>query len=172
MPPALTATPPSLRRRTLALGLGALGLWPGAAPGLSAGRLEFPRDHGSHPELRTEWWYMTGHAQTAGRLWGFQVTFFRSRVDGTQGLRSAFAAKQLLFAHAAITDVAHARLHHDQRIARAWPGLAEASEADTGLRLQGWSLTRRALGQGSRYTARVEGDTLGLHLDCDTTQPV
>ena len=172
MPPTLPATPPSLRRRTLALGLGALGLWPGAAPGLSARRLEFPRDHGSHPELRTEWWYMTGHAQTAGRLWGFQVTFFRSRVDGTQGLRSAFAAKQLLFAHAAITDVTHAKLHHDQRIARAWPGLAEASEADTGLRLQGWSLTRSALGQGSRYTARVEGDTLGLHLDCDTTQPV
>ena len=62
MPPTLPATPPSLRRRTLALGLGALGLWPGAAPGLSARRLEFPRDHGSHPELRTEWWYMTGHA--------------------------------------------------------------------------------------------------------------
>jgi len=172
VPPALPPTPPGLRRRTVALGLGALGLWPGVAPGLNARRLDFPRDHGSHPELRTEWWYMTGHAQAAGRLWGFQVTFFRSRVDGTQGLRSAFAAKQLLFAHAAITDVASGRLHHDQRIARAWPGVAQASEADTGLLLQGWSLTRSALGQGSRYTARVEGDALGLRLDCDTTQPV
>ena len=97
--------PPALRRRAL-LGLGAVGLWPGAAPGLPARPLQFPRDHGSHPELRTEWWYITGHAEAAGRHWGFQVTFFRSRVDATQGLRSAFAAKQLLFAHAAVTDVA------------------------------------------------------------------
>ena len=26
---------------------------PGAA-------LSFPRDHGSHPDFRTEWWYVTG----------------------------------------------------------------------------------------------------------------
>ncbi|MCE9518766.1 MAG: iron ABC transporter permease, partial [Verrucomicrobia bacterium] len=23
--------------------------------------VEFPRDHGSHPEFRTDWWYLTGH---------------------------------------------------------------------------------------------------------------
>ena len=22
---------------------------------------EFPRDHGSHPEFKIEWWYITGH---------------------------------------------------------------------------------------------------------------
>ena len=24
-------------------------------------RLEFPRDHGSHPDYRIEWWYYTGN---------------------------------------------------------------------------------------------------------------
>ena len=167
--------PPGLRRRAL-LGLGALGLWPGAAPGLPARPLQFPRDHGSHPELRTEWWYITGHAEAAGRQWGFQVTFFRSRVDATQGLRSAFAAKQLLFAHAALTDVRGRRLLHDQRIARAGFGVAQASEADTLVRLQDWSLARSGLPSdpfhGSRYAARVEGADFGLDLLFDTTQPL
>ena len=67
-----------------AAGLGAL-LWPGAAQALPARTLAFPRDHGSHPELRTEWWYITGHVQAQGQPWGFQLTFFRSRVDATQG---------------------------------------------------------------------------------------
>ena len=52
-------------------------------------------------------------------------------MDATQTMRSAFAAKQLLFAHAAITDVQGQKLLHDQRVARAGFGVAEASEADT-----------------------------------------
>jgi len=173
MHPALPPTPPGLRRRTLALGLGAWGLWPGAAPGLPARRLQFPRDHGSHPELRTEWWYITGHAEAAGRRWGFQVTFFRSRVEAAQGLQSAFAAKQLLFAHAALTDVQGRRLLHDQRIARAGFGVAQASELDTRIRLHDWTLERSGDAPGhSRYAARIEGAAFGLDLHFDTTQPV
>ena len=39
--------------------------------------LEFPRDHGAHPQFRTEWWYVTGSLRAgAGRELGFQVTFF------------------------------------------------------------------------------------------------
>ena len=161
-----------------AAGLGAL-LWPGAAQALPARPLAFPRDHGSHPELRTEWWYITGHVQAQSQPWGFQLTFFRSRVDATQGLQSAFAAKQLLFAHAAITDVKGQRLRHDQRIARAGFGVAQASEADTRIRLQDWTLERGDVpgstatdGPRSRYTTRITGSELGLELQFDSTQPV
>jgi len=166
-----------------AAGVGALGhgllLWPKAAQALPARALSFPRDHGSHPELRTEWWYITGHVQAAGRPWGFQLTFFRSRVDVTQGLQSAFAAKQLLFAHAAVTDLRGAKLLHDQRIARAGFGVARASEADTDIRLQDWSLVRSDLpastapaGAASRYTARIEASAFRLQLELDSTQPL
>jgi predicted secreted hydrolase len=73
---------------------------PLARPGLAATpiasalprrTLVFPRDHGAHPELRTEWWYVTGQARTpgaGGREFGFQVTFFRTRVDATQSMQS------------------------------------------------------------------------------------
>lgn len=158
------------RRDWLVQGLGLA--FPTLGYALPLRTLQFPRDHGSHPDLRTEWWYITGHAQAAGRLWGFQVTFFRSRVDIAQSLQSAFAAKQLLFAHAAITDVQGQRLLHGQRIARAGFGVAHADESDTGLRLHGWSLTRARASAGSRYTAQAEGDNFRLALHFESTQPV
>ncbi len=134
-------------------------------------QMQFPRDFGSHPDLRTEWWYITGQALAGGQRWGFQVTFFRSRVDAAQPLKSAFAARQLVFAHAALTDLAAGQLHHDQRIARVGFGVAEASESDTDIRLQDWSLRRTDQGTGSRYRARVAGNDFALDLVFDSTQP-
>jgi predicted secreted hydrolase len=137
--------------------------------------LVFPRDHGTHNETRTEWWYLTGHAKNAqGREFGFQVTFFRSRVDGTQALQSRLAAKQLLFAHAAITDVQSGQLLHDQRIAR-WNGEPPAhtergvfaSARDTQVVLRDWSLQRLADGS---YDTRVTSAKLAIELRAQPTQ--
>ncbi len=169
----------SLPRRRCLLGIGSLGAlaWVGGAAALPARTLVFPRDHGSHPDLRTEWWYLTGQLRTGpapGRPWGFQITFFRTRVDGTQGLQSAFAARQLIFAHAALTDVQGRRQLHDQRIARAGFGIAQALENDTDVRLRDWSLRRRptAAPGASRYEIRAQADGFALELACASTQPV
>ncbi len=165
--------PGASRRQWLAWAAGTALAGPARPAGaLAPRRLQFPRDFGSHPDLRTEWWYITGQARAGGQRWGFQVTFFRSRVDAAQGLQSAFAARQLVFAHAALTDLRAGRLHHDQRIARAGFGVAQASEADTDIRLQDWSLRRTDRGPGSRYSARVTAGDFALQLDFDTTQPV
>jgi len=157
-------TRPGLSRRCVLLAaLAAPAAW-----GLPPRSLAFPRDFGSHPEQRTEWWYITGHAAAGTRSFGFQVTFFRSRVDETQGMRSAFAAKQLVFAHAAVTDLAGGKLLHDQRIARAGMGVAEAAETDTRVLLRDWSLERRADG----YHARLPAGEFTLDLHFAPTQPV
>lgn len=162
---------PWSRRQWLAVCAGACALPPVAhASALPAGPLVFPRDHGSHPELRTEWWYLTGHARAKGHAFGFQLTFFRNRVPGTQALRSRFAARQLLFAHAALTDLQGGRLLHDQRIARAGFGLAEASEQDTDIVLGDWQLKRSQAGGRSRYAARMQGEGFALELDLTATQ--
>jgi len=61
----------------------------------------FPRDHGSHPEFKLEWWYVTGHLYaepTGGRRLGFQATFFRQAAPDK--------SMQLHLAHMAIIDVA------------------------------------------------------------------
>lgn len=155
-----------MRRRPLLAALPWL-LGARAALALPDKAIAFPADHGAHPDLRTEWWYITGRAQAGGRSFGFQVTFFRSRVAATQGLQSKFAAKQLLFAHAAVTDVQGRKLWHDQRIARQGFGIAEASTTDADLRLRDWSLVRT----GTQWRARLPARDFTLDLRCDQVQP-
>ncbi|RZL88772.1 MAG: carotenoid 1,2-hydratase [Variovorax sp.] len=151
------------RRAVLLCALAAPAAW-----ALPPRTLQFPRDFGSHPDLRTEWWYITGHARAGAREFGFQLTFFRSRVDATQAMRSAFAARQLIFAHAAITDLEGRKLWHDQRIARAGFGIASALEADTDVRLRNWTLKR----DGGGYAARLPAEGFALDLRFTPTQPV
>jgi len=158
----------SRRRLLLALAAGA-GVGVGPARALPARTLVFPRDHGAHPDLRTEWWYVTGRARAGTRTFGFQVTFFRSRVDTAQRLQSAFAAHQLLFAHAAVTDVQGRRLWHDQRIARAGFGIAQAASDDTRLSIRDWSLVRQPDG---RYHACLPAGEFALDLRFAPTQPL
>ncbi|MCF8160506.1 MAG: carotenoid 1,2-hydratase [Polaromonas sp.] len=159
------------RRQCLSTAL-TLPLWSWEAQAQARQALQFPRDHGSHPDFAIEWWYITGRLQAAQREFGFQITFFRSRVPVTQGMTSAFAAKQLIFAHAAVTDVASQRLLHDQRIARAsgkpQVDLATASEADTDLRLGNWLLKR----EGNSYQALAKGSDFSFQLKLRETQPL
>jgi len=163
------------RRQLLAAGLTA-PLWPLAAQAQLRPELQFPRDLGSHPDFAIEWWYLTGHlragsdagAGSGGREFGFQITFFRSRVAATQGMNSAFAAKQLIFAHAAVTDVAGKKLWHDQRIARAGFGVAQASQTDTAVTLRDWSLQREA----TQYRAVAAASGFGFQLSLRESQPL
>ena len=147
--------------------IGLCALMP-AAHALPAKLLAFPRDRGAHPDFRSEWWYITGQAKSASRLFGFQLTFFRTRVDGTQAMQSKFAARQLLFAHAAITDVAGKKLWHDQRIARDGFGVATASETDMNLKLRDWQLASK----GSTYVAKLPATDFAIDLQFAETQAV
>ncbi|HEY1228220.1 MAG TPA: carotenoid 1,2-hydratase, partial [Ramlibacter sp.] len=81
---------------------------------------------------------------------------------------SQFAARQLVFAHAAVTDVQGRRLWHDQRIARAGFGVAFADAADTHVQLRDWSLARAADGS---YAARLPSRDFTLDLRFVPTQP-
>ena len=65
-------------------------------------------------------------ASSPAQTYGFQITFFRSRVDVAAHSASRFATRQLIFAHAAVTDLQRGELLHDQRIARAGFGVAQA----------------------------------------------
>jgi predicted secreted hydrolase len=159
-----------MQRRQLVTAGALVGLH-GCQPALAlpAQPLVFPRDHGAHPKFRTEWWYVTGNASAADRIFGFQLTFFRTRIDATQAMQSAFAAKQLVFAHAAITDVQGKKLWHDQRVARAGFGIAQTSEADTDVRLRDWSLKRLP---DNSYQASLPADDLAIELKLQPSQPI
>jgi predicted secreted hydrolase len=130
--------------------------------------LQFPRDHGSHPSFRTEWWYVTGLLRESnGEEFGVQITFFRNRPGIAEEGQSRFAPRQLLFAHAALAVPAKRRLIHDQRAARAGLGLAEAGEATTAVSIDDWSLVRN----DGVYVAAIAAREFTLRLTFRVTKP-
>lgn len=176
------------RRRVLAL-LSGLPLLP-AAPGLGNNHLSqttrrtsgvtpfapvvpgyvmrFPRDEGSHPEFRIEWWYVTGLLRVAARQpAGFQITFFRARPALKQDNPSAFSPHQIIIAHAALSDPERGRLIHAERAARTAFDLAGAATGRTSVWIDDWALEQ----QGSTYRARLTAPELQFDFRFSATQP-
>ena len=136
-------------------------------------RIRFPHDEGSHPQFRTEWWYVTGWlqrtaaAQRRSQQIGFQVTFFRARLDVDERNPSAFAPRQIIIAHAALSDVDHGRLLHDQKVARAVFDLSGAAEGRTHVWIDDWTLVQEA----RTYRAVIPARDFSLTMEFTPTQP-
>jgi predicted secreted hydrolase len=132
--------------------------------------IELPRDEGSHPGFRTEWWYLTGWLEDAsGNSYGFQVTYFRHRPGFDEDNPSSFAAKQLLFAHASLSDPRHGKLRRAEKIARAGFGLANAHEGALDVHIDDWSLRRTA---ASSITAKVSTPEFRFDLNFASQAPL
>lgn len=121
----------------------------------------FPRDHGSHPEFRTEWWYITGHLDSKeGKRFGFQVTFFR---------QGSADKKNLFLAHSALLDVSNRRFLHEERLNReGWDAAASTSRLD--LRNGNWSLSM-ADDQTLTLAATIRAESL-LQLTLKPAKPL
>jgi predicted secreted hydrolase len=173
-PPAtVTASPPAATAAAASgpvAGLGADSA-PDAAvvyPPVVRGRtLRFPADHGAHPDFRTEWWYATGWlASAGGEPFGFQTTFFRLRTGIGERNPSAFAPRQLVLAHAAVSDPAHGRLRHAERAARAGFGRAGFAHGKTAVWIGDWRFEQEVQPNSDSdvYRAEVRGDDFAYSL--------
>lgn len=132
-----------------------------------------PRDHGAHPEFRTEWWYFTGWFESPEHLGplGVQITFFRSAPDTDVNNPSAFAPKQLLLAHAAVAMPSREKLIHSEIIRRAGTGGAEIKPTDgrvLNIQMPGWQLHTA---NGDEWQCSIQTPQLGLSLQIAQTQP-
>lgn len=96
-----------------------------ALPGYS---FQFPADHASHPNYKTEWWYYTGHLKTdSGKTYGYELTFFRSGA----GLKhppttSAWRLQDIYATHFAISDEDHQKFYMAEKLNRNHVGAAHA----------------------------------------------
>jgi predicted secreted hydrolase len=143
---------------------------PTFAPVTPGRTLVFPADYGAHPEFKTEWWYVTGWLKKAdGKPLGFQVTFFRSATGQGKGNPSAFAARQLIIGHAALSDPARGKLAHDQRSAREGFGLAYSKVGGTDIKLEDWRMVR---GSDGRYQVSIKSPELNLEVTLAPSQPM
>ena len=132
-------------------------------------RIEFPRDEGSHPDFKTEWWYLTGWLESEnGDTFGFQVTFFRHRPGTDEDNPSRFAARQLLFAHASLSDPRSGRLLRDEKTARVGFGLAEAREGAMDVHIDDWRLRREPA--ATKIETRVASAEFAFELQLDVAQ--
>ncbi len=123
-------------------------------------RLEFPKDHGSHPGYRTEWWYFTGNVQSAtGNRYGFQLTFFRRRITPMGSEKnwpkppSAWRTSQIYVAHAALSDLDGKRHFYDQCMGRGVLGIAGESRNNDVVRIF-----------AKKWTARIGPKVLHLKV--------
>jgi len=143
------------------------GGWKAADP---AYRLSLPRDHASHPDFRIEWWYYTGNvAARDGRLFGYQLTFFRVGVDPAPVNPSAWAVRDLYMAHLAITDVRAGRHAWAERFSRAGVGWAGAASDRFRVWNEGWEA---GLDAEERHRLRAEAGDLGLDLRLEPGKPM
>ena len=93
----------------------------------------FPRDHGSHPDFRTEWWYITGHLESESpkRSFGFQITFFRSATLPENEESQDSMPRQIFMAHAAILDKDTGIYTHEERFNReGWNAYTDTQTLD------------------------------------------
>ncbi|MDF1824514.1 MAG: lipocalin-like domain-containing protein [Verrucomicrobiales bacterium] len=94
--------------------------------------LTFPGDHGSHPDFKIEWWYLTGHLFEGDQRFGFQATFFRlgqEPVDVEKG--EAFGESQIYLAHMGLSDPETGRFLHEERLNRGgWDAGAKVGGLD------------------------------------------
>jgi predicted secreted hydrolase len=132
----------------------------------------FPRDHGSHPAFRTEWWYFTGHLWSGdgARRFGYQLTFFRQASPPAAWKGSVnWRSDQLHLAHAALTDEAGRRFLVDERLDRAGL-LAGAATDHLDVFQEDWQVRQEASGRIQLHLS-VRGATLDLDL-APATPPV
>ena len=143
-----------MRRRDFLKWTSLWTVFPGALPGRT---LVFPRDEGAHPQFRTEWWYITGWLDWPA---GFQITFFRIRNDADDANPSAFNPRQILLAHAALSEPSRGHLVHEERAARQGFSLAGADPQRTKVWIDDWRLEESAEG----FLARIPGSEVDLDL--------
>jgi predicted secreted hydrolase len=75
----------------------------GFAPVVPGVPLQFPADHGPHPDFRIEWWYVTANlVDAAGAAYGVQWTLFRQAMAPGRQLEG-WASQQIWMGHAAVT---------------------------------------------------------------------
>lgn len=137
----------------------------------------FPRDHGPHPEYRTEWWYYTGNLTgTEGSAYGYQLTFFRTALAPDMPPRASdLASNQVYMAHFALTDGGRQEHESFERFSRGAAGLAGAQgEPLFEAWLEDWSATEVKPGV-VRLQAATDGQQGPVAIDLtlrETRPPV
>lgn len=131
-------------------------------------KIVFPRDHYSHPDFKTEWWYYTGHFTTeSGRAYGYQVTFFRFGLKDKQDEKTAPLFTDLYMAHFALSDKQAKSFRVAERANRGYGDKAGAAVD----RLFVWNEDWRLEGRGDSHVIEIRDKDVTLKLRLKPVKP-
>ena len=145
-----------------------------ALPGYT---FQFPRDHGSHDDFRTEWWYYTGHLESEGRSFGYELTFFRMGLRDKVAANnpSKWAVKDLYFAHFALTDIDSKKFHYFERRSRSGVGTGGITQEPLKVWIGDWKMEGLFAGEESdlkhSFDLRASGKGIDLELKLNALKP-
>ncbi len=139
----------------------------------------FPRDHGAHPNFKSEWWYFTGNLteEKTGRPFGYQLTIFRQGVQLTPAQKnSKWAARDFYFGHFTISDIANGQFHVAEKVSRGALGEARASTGSMDVVLGSWSIDgpwhdSKDAARKSYLLQANDGD-MGIDFQTDLAKPL
>ncbi len=130
----------------------------------------FPRDHGSHPEFRTEWWYFTGNLTDSSKKgFGYQLTFFRQGVlYEAKDPNHPWAIRDVYLAHFTLTDVTAGQFWCVERASRRGPELSGAAEKGMDV----WLLNWRAKMEDKKINLEARHQNMELSLVLTPRKPL
>jgi predicted secreted hydrolase len=137
-----------------------------ALPGF---KFDFPKDHASHEDFKTEWWYYTGHLLTEDkRPFGFELTFFRTGIDAdTPDAKSAWTLNNIYLAHFALSDEKEKKFYYFEKLNRAGLSCAGAASDHFHVFNEGWSAELL----GDTMVIQADSPKFRLHLMLDSSMP-
>jgi predicted secreted hydrolase len=158
----------------LAQGLRGLGeTAPGFAYPQPGTPLVFPKDHGAHPDFRTEWWYVTANLDGAdGAAYGVQWTLFRFAMTPNSA-RAGWDDRNIWMAHAAATSAGEHLFA--QKFARGGIGLAGVEASPFRAFIDDWLLETRDASAGAgieRLRVSAQNNEFAYALDLTATGPI
>ncbi len=128
---------------------------------------QFPRDHGAHPDFKTEWWYFTGNLEEekTHRPFGYQLTIFRQGVQFKPAQpNSKWAVRDVYFGHFTISDISANQFHVAERVSRGALGEAKAAPDGMDVALGPWTIQQDTAKERCHLLAR----DAGMALDVET----
>jgi predicted secreted hydrolase len=147
----------------------------------------FPRDHLSHPEYQTEWWYFSGNLYDQQRQsrqadYAWQFTLFRFALTrdpdtfaSDQTEPSSWRSRNIYMAHVALTDFTKNRYLNQERFSRDGADLAGAKQlSDRRLTfwLNDWQVQSSEADELFPLTLGINADVFSLQLNIDASKPL
>lgn len=132
-------------------------------------KFSFPKDHASHDEFKTEWWYYTGHLRTGdGRSFGYELTFFRTGAEeANMKTPGPWKLDNYYLAHFAISDENNKRFFFREKLNRS--GIKTAGARNDAMLVfnETWSAEQL----GDKFSLRADTPRFGIHLILEPLKP-